>query len=145
MTKTKKRRAHTPREQRWITFHFHFLDSDAFRELSGDAVKLLVRLTMRSIGPPNGAIPMSVREAEKEVNCSRNHAAKLFHDLQEAGFIRVTQKGSFSWKTGKATTWRLTWLPCDDQPPTKEYERSDRGRRELVNGRMVEVDQKKSR
>jgi hypothetical protein len=133
----RKRRALVPRGSKFILLYFAMLDSDAFRELSGNAVKLLVRLTMRSIGPPNGTISMSVREGAKEVDCSRNNAAKCFLELQNAGFIRATQKGAFSWKKRTATTWRLTWLECDDQPATKEFTRHDRGKRELVNGRMI--------
>lgn len=137
MTKRRKRRP-LPREQRFATLQFWMLDSDAFRELRGNAVKLLLRLATRYNGANNGAISMSTREAWKEVNCSHNHAAELFHELQEAGFIRATQKGSFDWKKRHATTWRLTWLDCDGEPATKEFMRADRGRKKLIYGCLVD-------
>lgn len=137
MSKRKKRRP-LPREQRFATLHFWLLDSDAFRELRGNAVKLMLRLATRYNGANNGAISMSTREALREVSCSHNHAAELFHELQDAGFIRATQKGSFGWKKRHATTWRLTWLECDGEPATREFMRPDRGRRKLINGCLVD-------
>ncbi len=137
MTKRKKRRP-LPRDQRFATLHFWMLDSDAFRELRGNAVKLLLRLATRYNGANNGAISMSTREALKEVNCSHNHAAELFHELQDGGFIRATQKGAFAWKKRHATTWRLTWLDCSGEAATKEFMRADRGRKTLINGCLVD-------
>lgn len=138
MTKRRKRRRPLPREERFATLHFWMLDSDAFRDLRGNAVKLLLRLATRYNGANNGAISMSTREALEEVNCSHNHAAELFHELADAGLIRATQKGSFHWKKRHATTWRLTWLECDGEPATKEFMRPDRGRKKLINGCLVE-------
>jgi hypothetical protein len=139
MTRRKSKRGPIPREQRLVQLHYWLLDSDAFLELHGNAVKLLLRLRMRFNGSNNGKISMSTREAAREVNCSHNHAAKCFHLLQDAGFIRVTQKGAFSWKKRHATTWRLTWLECDGDPATKEFMRADRGRRKLINGCLVDL------
>lgn len=142
MTKRRKRRP-LRREQRFVTLHYWMLDCDAFRELSGNASKLLLRLATRFSGANNGAISMSTREAEREIDCSRNHAAKCFHVLQDAGFIRVTQKGAFDWKKRHATTWRLTWLDCEGEQATKDFLRPDRGRRSLVNGCLVDSTPKK--
>jgi len=138
MRARKSKRTPIPREQRLVQLRYWLLDSDAFRELPGNAVKLLLRLGTRFNGGNNGAISMSTREAKYELNCSHNHAAKCFHILEDAGFIRATQKGSFGWKKRLATTWRLTWLDCDDIPATKEFMRSDRGRKVLVNGCLVD-------
>ncbi len=114
------------------------LDCDAFRDLPGNAAKLLLRLATRYNGGNNGAISMSTREAAKEIKCSHNHAARCFHALEDAGFVLATQKGAFSWKKRQATTWRLTWLEANGESATKEFMRPDRGRRHLVNGCMVD-------
>lgn len=138
MSRRRSKRKPIPREQRLVQLHYWLLDSDAFRELPGNAVKLLLRLGTRFNGSNNGAISMSTREAKHELDCSHNHAAKCFHVLEDAGFIRVTQKGAFDWKKRHATTWRLTWLDCGGEPATKEFMRPDRGRKKLVNGCLVD-------
>lgn len=143
MTRRKPKRP-LPREKRHVQLPYWLLDSDAFRELPGNCLKLLCRLATRHNGSNNGFLSMSTREAAKEMGCSHNHAAKCFRVLEDLGFIRVTQKGAFSWKKRHATTWRLTWLDCGDEPATKEFMRSDRGRRTLINGRLVDPNQKKS-
>jgi DNA-binding transcriptional regulator YhcF (GntR family) len=86
------------------------LDAPAFRALSGNAVKLMALLNKRYNGANNGDVAMSVREAAAEVGCSVNHAHKCFRELEGAGFIVPTQRGSFTWKKRHATTWRLTWI-----------------------------------
>lgn len=133
------------REQRAALLRYWVLDSDAFRDIPpGHAVKLLLRLLTRYNGSNNGSISMSTRQAAEELGCSHNHAAKCFRVLENLGFIRVTQKGAFSWKKRHATTWRLTWLDCGDEPATKEFMRPDRGRRILINGCLVNPHQKKN-
>lgn len=134
----RKRRAPLPRGQRYVALHFWLLESEAFGALSGNAVKLLVRLAARYNGVNNGAISMSVREAKAELGCSLNHAAKCFRELESAGFIEATQRGAFDWKKRHATTWRLTWVDCGDELATKEFMRADRGRKKLINGVMME-------
>jgi hypothetical protein len=136
----KRRRKPTriPRDQRFVRLPFWMLDSDAYRELTGQSVKLITRLGMRFTGSNNGAIAMSVREAERELDCCRNHAAKCFRELEQAGFIRPTQRGSFAWKKRHATTWRLTWLPAsgvggEEIEASKEFMRADRGRTRTPN------------
>jgi hypothetical protein len=137
--KGRKSKPRIPREQRAVMLRYWFLDSDAFRELSGNAFKLIARLATRFHGNNNGAISMSVREAAAEIGCCINQASKCFKELEDRGFIRAIQRGSFDWKKRHATTWRLTWLDCNDQPATKEFMRADRGRKVLVNGCMVDV------
>lgn len=128
-----------PREQRFARLDFVLLDSDAFRELSGNAFKLIARLATRFYGNNNGAISMSVREAAAEIGCCINQASKCFKELEDRGFIRAIQRGSFDWKKRHATTWRLTWLDCNDKPATNEFMRPDRGRKVLANGCMVDA------
>lgn len=127
-----------PREQRHIAWYYWMLDAPAFRALRGNAVKLMAMLQTRYNGANNGQISMSVREAADQVGCSINHAAALFKELQDAGFIEATVKGAFSWKTRHATTWRLTWLPTPNaasasgsDEATKDFMRSDHCRPEI--------------
>lgn len=109
MTNRRQKRP-IPEGEKFLTWHRWMLDCPAFIALSGNAVKLMARLHRRFNGVNNGGISMSVREAAAEVRCSINTARKCFSELQQAGFIEVTQKGAFDWKKRHASTWRLTWL-----------------------------------
>jgi hypothetical protein len=144
MSRRNRKRGTIPQKNRYVMLEHWLLDSDAFGELSGRAVKLALRLDRRHNGSNNGAIAMSVREAQNEIPCSRNHAAKCFKELEQLGFICATQKGAFAWKKRLSTTWRLTWRDCGDEQATKEFMRHDRGRRMLINGCLVDPNQKKN-
>lgn len=107
------------------------LDAQAFRALSGNAVKLMAMLHKRYNGANNGDVSMSIREAAAEIGCSVNHAHKCFRELEAARFIVPTQRGAFSWKKRHATTWRLTWLGTGNpnalsgiHPATKDFMRN---------------------
>ncbi|MNE86564.1 hypothetical protein D3C80_1836780 [compost metagenome] len=111
------------------------LKSDAYRSLNVYARCLYIELKRLYNGTNNGNIPLSHRDAQPLVGCSDGPIKKAFLELQDRGFIKVSQKGSFNWKTridptefSRATTWILTEYPVDYPTkvlsgPTKEYMR----------------------
>lgn len=116
----------------FIQLYRWMLDSPAWRSLSVYSRCLYIALRGRYFGNNNGNINLSYREAEIEVGCSNRPIIAALKELQEKGFIRPQQKGSFSWKarvddkgTLRATTWILTELPQDfpakHLSPTKEF------------------------
>ena len=98
--------------------------SEAWRALSGNAVKLLVYVASYE-GPtqPNGSIYCSARHGAAGIGVNKRTALKAFQELQEKGFLRSTAKGHFLVKGGPATAWRLTWLAWPGvMSATKDYE-----------------------
>jgi DNA-binding transcriptional MocR family regulator len=103
---------------------YHFvMATGAFQKLSGNAVKLLLLMAKWYYGQNNGRISFSVRQAADEVGCSRNTAMRLFHELQEKGFLKCTEQGGFSRKTRHASTWQINILPWQGSKQRAQYAR----------------------
>ena len=109
--------------ERHVRLHHWMLDSPAWNSLSLPARCLLIEIWKRYNGQNNGQISFSHREVAEKLSVGRNRPVKLFRELEEKGFIEANQRGHFAWKGGKATTWRLTAVPCGEKVPTKEFMR----------------------
>ncbi len=120
-------------EARHIRFYEWELKSDAYQSLDVYARALLVEFKRRYNGQNNGGIPFSLNEIQAALGCSNKPAAKALEALQDRGFVRLAQKGSFDWKSrggvhSRASTWTLTEHPIDLpsrilMPGTKDYMR----------------------
>lgn len=118
---------------RFIQVFEWVLKTEAWKALDVYERALYIEMKMRFNGSNNGDISMSHREAARILNCSNKPIAAAFAGLQDKGFIRAVQKGSFDWKSradgttaGRATRWRLTELPADVpfkclSGPTQEF------------------------
>lgn len=104
-----------------IRFYHWELDTPAFRSLSPNSKTLLIELKRRYNGTNNGQIALGLRDAAEVIHATRNTASKAFGELQERGFIRLAQIGSFSQKVRHATTWALNEYPLNGQLPSKEF------------------------
>ena len=93
--------------------------SDAFRQLPGPALKILVELRTRFNGYNNGKITLSMDEAARLLGMSKSTVVKALADLQAMGFIKIRVKGQ--WYGRKASQWTLTMCPLDGQPATNEW------------------------
>ena len=115
---------------KFVSLYHNVMDCPAYgamTKLHGHAPTLLNFIWRRFNGKNNGDIPYSVRDVQALFGCSPRLAVMLLRMLQDFGFIAANQRGSFNHKTNsstgasRATTWRLTMLPCDDQPATRDY------------------------
>ncbi|PEQ10654.1 hypothetical protein B2G71_20920 [Novosphingobium sp. PC22D] len=140
------------------------MNSPAYRALSLAARALLVELTMLENGENNGSLYLSIRDAAGRLGMSDLSAiSSAFNELQDLGFIEVTEEASFHVKAAdksRARCWRLTWLAgpgrkgptmafmeCQPEPGTKAHTRMERGLRALKayrkdrdSGRLPVVD-----
>ena len=82
---------------------------------------LLLEVWQRYNGQNNRGIAYSVREAARALGVGKNTPTKLFRELEDKGFLKARQRGSFHWEGGEATTWVLTTEPCGEKPATKEF------------------------
>jgi hypothetical protein len=102
------------------------MNTEAWKHLSGNSVKVLLALVIRDNSTRNGAISFSVREAAKEANISEPTASRCLQELQDLGFIRCTQKGGFNRKVSHASLWRYTWQAWPGgrpAAPTRDFEK----------------------
>ncbi|WP_448658297.1 helix-turn-helix domain-containing protein [Sphingomonas sp. CJ99] len=96
---------------------------EAWRDLSGNAVKVLIALARMDKGGHNGELFMSARKAALETGLSTNTAHRCLAELEQHGFIAPTEKGYFRGSASKATQWRLTWVGAPGYPPTRDFEK----------------------
>lgn len=114
------------KEPKHIRLYATITGSEAWRHLSGNAVKVLLALVARDDGTRNGTISFSVREASESANLSVPTATRCLQELVELGFIRCTEKGAFSRKVSHASTWRYTWAAWpggSPSAPTRDFEK----------------------
>ncbi|ALR22067.1 hypothetical protein ATN00_18910 [Sphingobium baderi] len=95
----------------------------AWRDLSGNAIKVLVALLRFDKGGDNGELFMSVRIAAEETGLSENTAWKALRELEDHGFIAATERGHFKRKHRPATQWRVTWQAANGKAPTRDFEK----------------------
>lgn len=97
---------------RFVRLDYRMLNSNAYRSLSPNARSLLIEVMMLFNGGNNGSLYLSVEDAAHRIGVADHHAASAaFKELQEMGFIEMTQDAYFWIKaahTSRARTWRLT-------------------------------------
>ena len=88
--------------------------SEVWRRLSPNGRVVLTDMLYRFTGRNNGHIGYSASDAGRILNASKKTGHRAIVELQSAGLIEPTVKGSFSIKTGEIkgapTTWRLTFV-----------------------------------
>ena len=128
MGRDKKRSRSTP----FVKIDHYILKTDAYKSLSLAARAVLTELVRRHNGYNNGNICASERSLADEIGCDRRTIRRALKELEHKGFIKLTQKGSFNWKTGAGeglgNTYSLTWLERQDiqggnRQATKEFAR----------------------
>jgi len=149
---------------RFARLDHRLLSSCAYRALTPTARALLVELTMLENGANNGSLYLSIRDAADRIGIVDLTAARnAFDELQDLGFIAMTEEAHFHVKAAeksRARCWRLTWLAgpgrkgptmeyatCQPQPGTKPHKRMEKGMRALKrygkardSGRLPVVD-----
>ena len=148
--RNKNKPNHTGRNptSRFARLDHRLLNSPAYRALSVAARALLVELTMLDNGENNGSLYLSIRDAAGRLGMADLSAVRsAFDELQELGFVEMTEAASFHVKAAeksRARCWRLTWLASpgrkgpsmafmerQPQPGTKAHKRMERGLRAL--------------
>ena len=94
--------------------------SQAFRSLSGPALKVWIELRTRYNGSNNGFVSLSLREAASLLGMSQSTAQRGVVELEEKGFIKKLFAGS--WYGRKAAEYILTDKSFQGYPPTKDWQ-----------------------
>lgn len=110
------------RGDRFVCLYHWMLKSPAWRSLTPQAVAIYVFLAQRYNGSNNGEISASAREIAQRCHVSKDTVTRALRELQEKGFVKISQKGSFDWKQRHATTWTLTaWPLKEGELATKDF------------------------
>ncbi|MHA6768094.1 helix-turn-helix domain-containing protein [Sphingobium ummariense] len=134
------RRGHEPRH---IRLYHSITGCDAWRDLTGNAIKVLIALLRFDKGGDNGELFMSVRAAAQETGLSENTAWKALVELEDHGFIAAMERGHFKRKRGPATRWRYTWQAAPGHPPTRDFEKwagnGNKSRSQNLRGTVAKI------
>lgn len=94
--------------------------SPAYRQLSLGARCAMVEL--QDVWRGGGPVHMSARRLAEALGYSSHvAAANALKELLQVGFIEIFEESNFI--SGKARSYRLTWLPDNGREPTCEYKK----------------------
>lgn len=96
-------------EGQYTALPYALLRSEAWRSLSGAAVKVFLELNTRFNGGNNGNLRLSMNEAAEALGLGKATVQRAFQELQDKGFIAQQRAGS--WYHRKTHEWRLTTKP----------------------------------
>jgi GNAT superfamily N-acetyltransferase len=113
------RKGRTPEGDQFARLSYRFLRDDAWRTLSGPAVKVFLELRSRYNGGNNGRLHLSLDEAARSLGIGKATAQRAFDDLERRGFIRMARRGN--WYGRRATEWIVTDCPLDGEQATNDW------------------------
>ena len=119
MGKSNKRKG----EGQYAPLPYGLLKSEAWRSLSGPALKVFLELHTRFNGSNNGKLVLSYSEASYTLHMGRASVRRAFEDLVEKGFVVLEKEGN--WYHRRAHEWRLTTKPMhrakSKEPATNDW------------------------
>jgi DNA-binding transcriptional ArsR family regulator len=110
-------------EGQYAPLPYALLKSDAWRSLSGAAVKVYLELHTRFNGANNGELTLSYAEAAEALGMGKATVQRAYEDLAKKGLLVCEKEGN--WYQRQAHEWRLTTKPLQTAksttPPTHEW------------------------
>ena len=90
----------------FVAISYAMARSDAWRSLSGAAVKVWVELHTRFNGTNNGSLFLSHKDAADALGLGKSTVQRAFRELETKRFIVLVTRGRLSGR--KASVWQLT-------------------------------------
>jgi DNA-binding transcriptional ArsR family regulator len=123
-------------EGQYAPFPYALLKSDAWRSLSGAAVKVFLELHTRFNGSNNGVLRLSYAEAAEALHMGKATVQRAFQDLQDKGLVVLEKEGN--WYHRQAHEWRITTKGVQrvrgKESPTHDWRSYRRGKTEGGSG-----------
>ena len=98
---------------------YSMLQSDAYRLLSGTALKVYWELRTRYHGSNNGRLRLSHQEAADLLGMSKSTVGRALVELELKGFVIKTRQGLFH--KHMCSEYRVTELGSDGAPPSNNW------------------------
>lgn len=105
--------------EQYMALPYGMVTSEAWRSLSGTALKVLIELYSRFNGRNNGTLCLSYADAAKRLSIGQATIRRAFDELQAKGFIRLVKRGH--WYGRKASEWAITNKGFQGFPPTNDW------------------------
>ena len=110
-------------EGQYVPLAYAQLKSPAWRELSGNAVRLWLELHTRFNGGNNGKLTLSYAEAGDIIGMGKATVQRAYGELVTHGFLALEKEGN--WYHRRAHEWRLTTKPVQTvsgkKSPTNDW------------------------
>ena len=90
------------------------MDTDDYKNLNGNAIKLLLELAYQYRGNNNGDLSATFSHMRKRGFKSKETLTNALRSLQGANLIIRTREGMFLNPGGRCALYALTWLPIDE-------------------------------
>ncbi len=126
-------------EGQYALLPYVLLNSNAWRSLSGSAVKVFLELRTRFHGVNNGRLILSLDEGARILGLGKSTVQRALDELQERGFVICTRKGN--WYGRLASTWTVTDQRTNGAPATNAW----KAWRSTPAPAVLEPDQKTER
>ena len=115
-TKTKGRNKD---EVPYFNFSYSLLNSEAWRTLSGPAVKVFLELRTRFNGGNNGKLHMSLEEAAGLLGLGKATVQRAFRELEDRHLVTCTKRGQ--WYGRRASEWAVFDKGVDGELPSYKW------------------------
>lgn len=122
-------------EEQYKKLRHQMLASDAWRALSGSAIKVYLEICRRFNGRNNGQIHFSQAEGARLLFMSKSTVKRSLSKLCELGFIKYASQGSFYGRM--AATFILTDKSLKGMHPTNEWLRWRFPENRVYKGREI--------
>jgi hypothetical protein len=103
-------------EEQFLILSYPLLQSEAWRTLSGPAIKVFFELRTRFHGGNNGKLHLSLDEAAGLLRLGKATVLRAFVQLEERGLIVCTKRGH--WYGHRASEWAVADRGIDGGPPS---------------------------
>jgi hypothetical protein len=113
------RKGRSTGEEQFIGLPHNQVRSDAFRSLSGAAVKVYLELHSRFWGGNNGELSLSLEEGSRLLGLGKSTIKRALEELEAKGFIALVKRGQFMGR--RASEYRLTIKPCNGHLATRDW------------------------
>lgn len=100
----------------YVHLWYELLNSEAWRTLSGPAIKVFFELRTRFHGGNNGKLHLSLQEAADLLGLGKATVQRAFVQLEERGLIICTKRGQ--WYGRQASEWAVADKGIDGGPPS---------------------------
>tara|TARA_R110002072_G_scaffold20102_1_gene73664 strand:- start:3426 stop:4019 length:594 start_codon:yes stop_codon:yes gene_type:complete len=93
---------------------------EAFRSLSGPALKVWVELRCRYNGANNGRVSLSYQNAADLLHMGKSTVTRAFGELRDKGFVKLRRQGQ--WYGRLAAEYVLTDQSFEGNKPTRDWQ-----------------------
>lgn len=107
--------------EQFVPLGYPMLHSEAWRSLSGGAIKVFLELRSRYNGENNGKLCLSFTDASRLLALGKATVKRAYAELVEKGFIRLAKKGH--WYGRHANEWAVTDRSCQGHLASNDWKR----------------------